>query len=168
MMIRGLLLGMMFLAVASPARAEDYKITVVAILASDRHKDVNPKLVQIADEIRKRDQSLTGWKIERTTAKTIKLNQKESFPLYGDINADVTVLAGEDKDKSFRLNVKAPHAGEVTYTNKADKFFPIMTRYQTEKDKERLIFAVMVKPVPSKDGEKDKEKEKDKTPDKPN
>jgi len=166
MMKFGVIVGVSAFLLAMPVRAEDFKVTVVAILASDRHKEINPKLVQIADEIRKRDQSLTGWRIERTTAKTIKLNQKESFPLFGDINADVTVLAGEDKEKSLRLNVKAPHAGEVTYTNKADKFFPIMTRYQTEKDKERLIFAVMVKPVPSKEAEKDKDKEKEKTPDK--
>jgi hypothetical protein len=159
----GWIFGIIALFVAMPVRAEDFKVTVVAILASDRHKEINPKLVQIADEIRKRDQSLTGWKIERTTAKTLKLNQKEAFPLYGDINAEVTVLSGEDKEKSLRLNVKAPHAGEVTYTNKADKFFPIMTRYQTEKDKERLIIAVMVKPVPSKSIDKEKEKPSDKS-----
>ena len=44
-----------------------------------------------------------------------------------------------------RLAVKAPLAGEITYTTCCSKFFPIMTRYLT-KDNERLIIAIMVKP----------------------
>lgn len=142
------------LAATSPARAEDYEITVVAILASDRHKSIDEKLKPLADEIRKKDQSLTGWKIARTSRETVQLNHKQSFKLVDDIAADVTVLARDDKekdkDKKVRLNVRAPHAGEITYSTVPDKFFPILTRYQTDKDKERLVYAVMVKILPPK------------------
>jgi hypothetical protein len=149
-------------------RAEDVKVTVVAILASDRHKTIDSKLTAIADEVRKRDQSLqsmTGWKIERTTVKSLSLDKKESFPLVGDVSAEITVLSKDDKDKKTKVLIKCPHFGEVTYSTVSDKFFPAVTRYQTEPNKERLIFAVMVKPLPPKD--KDKEKDKQKAPEKP-
>lgn len=145
-------------------RADDVRVTVVAILASDRHQTIDPKLKAIAEEVRKRDQSfqsMTGWKIERTTAKTLLLEKKESFPLINDVAAEITVLSKDDKEKKIKVMVKCPHCGEVTYSTVADKYFPIMTRYQTDPNKERLIFAVMVKPIPPK------EKEKDKTPEKP-
>ncbi len=133
-------------------RADDYEVTVVAILASDRHKVIDAKLKPIAEEIRQKDQTLTGWKIARQSKETLHLNQKHSFKLVDDVSADVTVLAQEskDKDKKVRVSVKAPHAGEVTYATVPDKFFPILTRYQTEKDKDRLVYAVMVKILPAK------------------
>ncbi len=139
-------------AVASPLRAEEFEITVVAILASDRHKVIDPKLKPIAEEIRKKELTLTGWKIARQSKETLQLNQKHAFKLVDEISADVTVLAREDKDKEkkVRINVKAPHAGEITYSTVPDKFFPILTRYQTDKDKERLVYAVMVKILPAK------------------
>jgi hypothetical protein len=128
---------------------------VIAILASDRHQNIEPKLKPLADEIRKKEPTLTGWKIARQSKETLHLNQKQSFKLVDDISADVTVLAREDKekdkDKKIRMNVKAPHAGEITYSTIPDKFFPILTRYQTEKDKDRLVYAVMVKLLPAKD-----------------
>jgi hypothetical protein len=146
--------ALLLVAFAAPLRADDFEVTVVAILASDRHKEIDPKIKPLAEEIRKKDQSLTGWKIARQSRETLQLNQKHSFKLVDDINADVTVLAREDKDKEkdkrIRVNVKAPHAGEVTYSTVPDKFFPVLTRYQTDKDKERLVYAVMVKVLPAK------------------
>jgi hypothetical protein len=169
MMVRLLAVSFVALFFVSPLRADDFRVTVVAILGSDRHSEIDPKLKNIADQLKKRDPSLTGWKIDRTTVKTLKLNEKEKFPLVGDVNADVAVLGAQDADKKIRLNIKAPHAGEVTGGITAEKFFPVWTRYQTDKDKQRLVFAVMVKQVPSKDKDdkdkgKDKDKDKDKAP----
>lgn len=141
----------MFVA-ANPLRADDFEVTVIAILASDRHKVIDEKLKPIAEEIKKKDPTLTGWKVSRQSKETLKLNQKHSFELVDKVTAEVTVLAQEtkDKDKKVRINVKAPHAGEITYSTVLDKFFPVLTRYQTEPNKDRLVYAVMVKIVPAK------------------
>lgn len=137
------------------ARAQEVDVTVVAILASDRHTEIDKKLQKIAEEVRKREPSFTGFRIARTTFKKEPLNHKESFALMGELAADITVLSVDEKEKKVKLTVKAPHAGEVTYTTVPEKYFPILTRYQTDKDKERLILAVMVKPqsTPSSDKE---------------
>ncbi|MBX7106298.1 MAG: hypothetical protein K1X57_19630 [Gemmataceae bacterium] len=150
-MNRWLVATLVFSFLMSVARAEDYRVTVVAVLASDRHKTIDPKLAQLAEEVRKRDQTLTGFKIERTTVETIPLGQKKSFPLVADVSADVTVVSYDPKERKIKVTAKAPHAGEITYTTVPDKFFPILTRYQTEKDKDHLIYALAIKPVPSKD-----------------
>lgn len=136
----------------NPSPAEEFEVTVVAILASDRHKSIDEKLKPIAEEIRKKDATLTGWKTGRQSKETLKLNQKQSFKLVDDVAADVTVQALETKDniKKVRINVKAPHAGEITYSTVPDKFFPVLTRYQTEPNKDRLVYAVMVKVVAGK------------------
>jgi hypothetical protein len=144
---------------AGSARSEDAGVYVVTVLASDRHKNVDPRVAGIADEVKKKDPSLTGFRVEKAAKLDVPLNQKKAFDLVGDVKAEITVLSCDDKDKKARLTVKCPHFGEVTYTTVTEKYFPVLTRYQTEKDKERLIFAVMVKPVSAKD------KEKEKTPD---
>ena len=69
------------------------------------------------------------------------------------------MLSREDNEKKVRVTVKTPHAGEVTYRIVGEKYFPIMTTYQ-DKNKDRLILAVMVKPLPPKPGDKEKDKEK--------
>jgi hypothetical protein len=66
----------------------------------------------------------------------------ENFPLVEDASADITVL--QDDKQRVRLAVKAPLVGEITYQTCYDKFFPIVTRYLTTKDRERLIVAIMV------------------------
>lgn len=149
-------LAIAVLIVAYPGRlqAEDFEVTVVTILASDRHKNIEPKLKAVAEEIQKKDHSLTGWRIERTTRETMPLNHKHTFKLVDDVAAEITLLAKEekekDKDKRVRVNVKVPHAGEITYSTVPDKYFPVLTRYQTNKDKERLVYAIMVKFLPPK------------------
>jgi hypothetical protein len=144
-------------ALASPVQAEDVKVTVVAVLATSRTDSVDPKLKGIADEVQKIDPTLTGFRIARATGKNLSIGKRETFPLVED--TDVTVLiqqqmgAGKkdkdkdkDKDERYRLAVKAPMVGEITYTTCCTKFFPIMTRYQN-RDGDRLIIAIMVEPA---------------------
>src|SRR5262245_14660193 len=119
---------------------QDARVTVISILASDRHKNIDERLKGLAEEIRKREPNLTGWRGGETSQKSMTLNQKENFHLIADVNSEITILARDDKDKKVKLTVKSPHSGEVTYTTVPDKFFPIVTRYQTEKEKERLVF----------------------------
>lgn len=142
--------------IVGPAWADDTGVYVVTVLASDRHKNVDPRIAGIADEVKKNNPGLTGFRVEKVAKLEMPLKEKKAFDLVGDVKAEVTVLSRDDKEKKVRLTVKCPHFGEVTYTTVTDKYFPLLTRYQTEKDKERLIFAVMVKPLPAKDNEKEK------------
>src|SRR5690349_3973744 len=136
------------LAAAEPSRADDVRVTIVAVKASDRSHDVNAKLKELAREVQKRDPSLTGYSIAQTTCKAVNVGQKESFKLIGDdVTADITVLQKDDSRQRVRLAVKAPLVGEVTYLTSYDNFSPIATRYLTPNDRERLIVAIMVRPV---------------------
>lgn len=133
---------------AGPVAASDEAaVTVVAILASDRHANIDPKLQHLARELRQKDPSLTGFRVERSASQVVPFGKKEVFPLVGELKADVTVVGRVEKGNRFRLTVKLPEVGEITYTTATAKYYPILTRHQTDKDKERLIVAVMVKPA---------------------
>jgi hypothetical protein len=143
-------IAVLFLAGADQtARADDAKVTIVAIMASANHQDIDPKLQQIAAEVKKHEQSLTGFKILNSQFKSVNVGQKEKFDLVNDQSADVTVVAKYEDNKRIRLTVKPPTVGEITYSICYDKFFPIVTRYVSAN--ERLIIAIMVQPPKDKD-----------------
>lgn len=131
---------------AVPAvRAQDVSVTVVAIAAGDKGS-VDPKLEKIATEVKKHEAALTAFRIDRTTAQEFNVGQKQSFRLIDDTAMDVTVTRKDDSKSRVRLTVKPPSVGEIVYETGYEKFFPILTRH-TAKSGERLIVAIMVKPV---------------------
>jgi hypothetical protein len=135
---------------ALPARAEEsVEVTVVAIVASERSTDIHPKLKTVAREVQKVDPKLTGFRLARATRRRVAVGVKESFPLIDCKDAAVTVRKSCGKDGRVELTVKPPLVGEITYTTCCEKYFPIVTRYQTE-DKDRLIVAIMVEPCKNK------------------
>src|SRR5262245_34878811 len=134
----------------SATRADDAKVTIVTILASASHQEIDPKLQQIAAEVKKHEQSLTGFKIHNSQFKSLNVGQKEKFDLINDQSADVTVISKMDEKKRINLAVKPPTVGEITYSICYDKFFPIVTRYVNAN--ERLIIAIMVQQPKDKDG----------------
>lgn len=135
-----------WLAGPETVRAEEkVRVTVVAILANDRDKTVDPKLECLAREIRKTEPRLTSFHLAQTACKSVSVGDSYQFPLVDNEVARVIVVHGADKDNRVSLKVKPPHLGEIVYTSACGKFFPIVTRYQT-KDKDRLIIAVMVRP----------------------
>jgi len=127
-----------------PDRGDNIRVTIVPILASDKHRDVDPKLKEIAKEVQKRDAALTGFRLAPARAKPVAVGQKENFALVDDASADVTVLQKDDTQQRIRLAVKAPQVGEITYSTCYDKYFPILTRIAT-KDGQRLVLAIMVR-----------------------
>lgn len=134
--------------------AEERNVTVVAVLATDQNAVIDPKVQGIAEEVKKLEPGLTGFRLVRTTNKPVGVGRKESFPLVDAEMLAVQLLQIEppkekDKDERVRLAVKAPLTGEITYTTCCSKYFPILTRYLT-KENERLIVAVMVKPSAKK------------------
>jgi len=130
-----------------PAQTDDVRVTILAITASSQHQDVNPKLRDFAREVKKYDSSLSGYRLGQMDSRALNVGQKESFKLVDDATADITVLGKDDNGQRVRLAVKAPLIGEITYLTCYDKFFPIITRYLTKNDRERLIVAIMVKSV---------------------
>lgn len=135
-----------FLGWAATAWADDVRVTVVAIAASDRNTNVDPKLAEVAREVKKHDSSLSGFRIANTAVKEFNVGQKQSFPLADDAKVDITITAKDDSKQRVKLAVKAPAVGEIVYQTGYDKFFPIVTRQLTTAG-ERLIVAIMVKPV---------------------
>jgi hypothetical protein len=128
--------------------ADERHVTVVAVLATDKNKQIDPRVAGIAEEVQKLEPGLTGFRVVRSTNKPITLGKRDTFPLVD--NETLTVLLqptdAKDGQERIRLTVKAPLAGEITYSCCTAKFFPIMTRYLT-RDNERLIVAIMVKPA---------------------
>jgi hypothetical protein len=152
----GCLLALAWLAMVPVCRAENVQVTVVAILANERDNKVDDKIKCIADEVKKREPSLTGFRMARLSCKSLVVGTKETFPLVEDEKATVTIQHGADKENMVGLVLKAPRLGEITYSIKCGKCFPILTRYQT-KDNERLILGIMVKPCnKGKPAEKEK------------
>jgi hypothetical protein len=135
-------------ATALPARvrAQDVRVTVLAILATDRNSTVDPRLKDLAAEVKKREPSLTGFTVGPTASKEISVGQKEAIELIKDkAAADVKVLAKDDSKKRVTLEVKPPMGGAFIYQTTYDKYFPYVTREVV--NGERLIIAVMVKPA---------------------
>ncbi|HTK77699.1 MAG TPA: hypothetical protein VL371_20705 [Gemmataceae bacterium] len=140
-----------------PAANDAIRVTIVAITASDKHTNIDPRLKNLAREVRKQhDQALTGYKLGETVSKPVAVGQKENFKLVDDASADITVLQKDDTNQRIRLAVKLPFVGEITYSTCYEKFFPIITRYTTRTNQERLIVAIMVRQS-GKDGKDAKE-----------
>jgi hypothetical protein len=138
------------LAGPNGAKAEEkIHVTVVAILATDQNKKVEPRLECLAKEVQKTDPALTGFRWAKCSCQKLEVGKKLEFRLVEDQVAAVVVKHGCDKEDRVGLTVKAPLVGEIAYSCACGKFFPIMTRYQT-KDKERLIIAIRVQPCPCK------------------
>jgi len=130
----------------APARglAQDARVTVVSILATDRNQDVDAKLKEVAKEVQKREPNLRGFRLGTTTCKELNVGQKEVFDLIREkASADVKLLAKNDSKERVTIEVKPPRVGAITYETCYDKFFPIVTRYLD--NGEQLIVAVMVK-----------------------
>ncbi len=134
-----------FFPAAAQSRAQEVRVTVIVILASDKNKEVDCQLKCLAQEIQKKEPKLRGFRLGDTTCKSVALDKKEAFKLVDKEEAIVTVRHGADKNNRVGLTVKPPRMGEIDYTTCCGKFLPIITRYQT-KDKERLIIAVRVQP----------------------
>jgi hypothetical protein len=129
------------------ASAQDVRVTVVTILATDRNTDVDGKLAEVKREVQKREPSLTGYRLGKTGHRDINVGQKEAIKLFDDkdYSTDVKLIAKNDSKKRVTLEVKPPLIGAISYETCYDKFFPIVTRAMV--DGERLIIAIMVSPA---------------------
>lgn len=125
------------------------KVTVVVVLASTENSGVDPKLVELAKEVQKRDDKLKGFKLVSSEAKSVPVGDATMFKLVDKQELKVKVEKPKDDNGRVSLTIKPPELGEVTYACSCEKFFPVVTPYKT-KTGEVLIVAVMAKPCVAK------------------
>ncbi len=149
---RRLLVVLVSLAATGLARAADdppVRVTVVVVLASATHNEVDPKLVALAQEVQKRHEKLTGFKLAATLQKSIPVGESHTFELADGKSMKVTIDTPKDKAGRIGLTLDAPGLGEIQYTCVCDKFVPVITPHVT-KAGERLVIAVLAKPCTGK------------------
>ena len=134
------------LAKPTLARPEDekIKITVIAVLASSRHENIDKRLKELAPQLKKKNSDWTGFEVERQSCESIKVGGSATFKLMDDCKVVIEVKERDPKTGCISLVVKADTLGEFAYTCCCEKFVPVITRYDT-KNKDRLIIAIMTK-----------------------
>jgi len=133
------------------ARADEsnIKVTVVAILASTTDKKIDKELKELAQEMRKKDPTLIGFMVERSSSQSMKVGEKATFTLLDKKSVEVELREKNPKTNRVSLTITPPTLGEIAYTTCCEKYFPVCTGYQT-KDGRKLIVAVMVSPCGKK------------------
>jgi len=142
-------LALSLAAVRADDEDEAVKVTVVVVLATDANKVVDPKLVELARQLRRRDPKLTGLRLVTTEVKSIPVGESATIPLVDKQELKVRVEAGKDANGRVSQTINAPDVPEFGYACKCGKFFPVVTGYQTAKG-EQLVIAVMGKPADGK------------------
>jgi len=125
------------------------RVTVVVVLASRTNTTINEKLTVLALEVQKRDETLTGFKLETVLQKSIPVGESHTFALLDKQQLTLTIEKPKDKAGRVGLKIKPPGLDEICYTCACDKFFPIVTPYKT-KAGDVLIIAIMAKPCTGK------------------
>jgi hypothetical protein len=147
------LLSVAALLAAGPAAsacppADEIDVNVLAILASEHHKEVDKRLTEFAKQVRKKDPSLTGFKLARTTDETLKLGETKKFPLTGGEVVEVTVNKDRNEKGRITLTIKPPMLNQITYDCVCDKYFSIATEHYEGKGKDRAQLFIAIKASP--------------------
>ena len=125
------------------------KVTVVEILANDRDDEVDPRLKCVAEEVRKLNPQLKGFKLMSMASRSLRADEKTEFSLVEGQVAQVVIRQLADEHNKVSLAITPPRQGEIVYRATCGKFLPIVTRFMT-RDNERLILAVRVQPCQGK------------------
>jgi hypothetical protein len=137
---------------ACPPADDEIEVNVLSILASEHLKEVEPKLTEFAKQARKKDSSLTGFRLDRATSEKLKLGETKKFPVAGDQVVEVTINKERNEKGRIVLTIKPPKLAQITYECVCDKYFSMATQHYEGKGKEReqLFIAVMAKPCVNK------------------
>lgn len=134
-----------WLVAAEAPAAEDLRVSVVVIVASETDEKVDPKLECIAREVKRANKNLKGFRLVHMVCKSIPPKVQETFLLIDKQEVGITVNKGADRKNRVQVRVAPPLLGEITYITPCGKFLPIVTRYRPRQD-ELLIFAIRVQP----------------------
>ncbi len=144
-----LLLAFAPLVRAAEEPAAPIRVTVVVVLASRTNTTINEKLTALALEVQKRDETLTGFKLDTVLQKSIPVGESHTFVVLDKQQITLTIEKPKDKAGRVGLKIKPPGLDEICYTCACEKFFPIVTPHKT-KAGEVLIIAIMAKPCTGK------------------
>ncbi|MCX7701935.1 MAG: hypothetical protein N2039_13745 [Gemmataceae bacterium] len=117
---------------------------MVAILATSEHDRIDPRLKELAEQVRRKHPEWTGFEVAHQNRGKLRQGTPEKFRLVGDAFAEVT-WKGFDPDGRTVLSVVLPTLDEFTYSCACTKFLPVVTHHRTESGK-RLIVALNVQP----------------------
>lgn len=131
------------------ADGDNIRVSVVAILATDKNDKIDPKLECMAKEVQKHDPKLTGFRIGKMTTKSLSIGSKDDFALCGEQCLHVTVEKKGDEEGRIQMKITPPQMGDITYTTTCGKFFPVITPFRN-KDGELLIIGVRIQPCDGK------------------
>lgn len=135
----------------APAK-DEIEIQVLAILVSEHHQKVDPKLVEFAKLVKVKHDKLTGFDLERSTSKKLNLGQTEKFDLVEKEAVEVTVNKERNEKGRITLTITPPKLNQITYECACNKFFSMATGYYVGEGKERrqLFIAIMAAPCKTK------------------
>jgi hypothetical protein len=155
-MSRVTLIPVFALLVAGPGPAEDkpaskvekIEVRVLSIMASEHKPFVHDKLTAFAEEVRKTDKKLIGFRLEKAAVESIPLGETTKFKLPGGEVLEVTPNKPMDANGRVTLTVKPPNLTAVTYECVCGKYVPMATQQHVGKgkEKEQLFIAVSAKP----------------------
>jgi hypothetical protein len=133
---------------AKTEKTEKIEVCVLSILASEHNAVVHPKLTRFAEEMRKTEKKLTGFKLNKTDLRSIPLGETTKFELPGGGVLEVTPNKPKDENGRITLTVKPPKLTAVTYECVCGKFVALATQqYIGEgKEQEQLFIAMSAKP----------------------
>jgi hypothetical protein len=121
------------------------QVTVVVILASTQQTTIDPRLVDLAKEVQKRDPKLVGFKVAATESRSLPVGESFAVELVDQQELKVKVETPRDAAGRISVTIQPPGLEKITYACTCGKFFPVVTPYRT-KAGEVLILAVMAKP----------------------
>jgi hypothetical protein len=125
--------------------ARKVRVSVVAILASEKSDKVDDKLKAIAAEVRRMRPALKGFTMANLSCKSLSIDAADIFDLIEGQRARVVIEKAADRMDRIQLKVTPPKMGEITYETPCGKFLPILTPIKT-KAGEVLIIAIRVQP----------------------
>lgn len=137
------------LAAAVAGDGDNIRVSVLAILATDKNDKIDPKLECIVKEVQKHDAKLTGFRIANMTTKSLPIGGKHDFDLCAEQCLHVVVEKKGDEEGRIQMKITPPQMGDITYTTTCGKYFPVMTPYRN-KDGELLIIGVRIQPCNGK------------------
>ncbi len=122
-----------------PGQETKVKVTLVVILASKNPPFINPKLTEIARQVRKKLPHLKRFEMESISCEEVPLNTTKTFTIIEDQKVRIHVT--QNGKNHIRVKVCPPAQKPFVYRTDCLKFLPVVTRYRTAK-KERLILAI--------------------------
>ncbi len=132
-------------AACPPPEVQPIRVTVLTILASEQPGMSDPRLEELAVQLRKRQPKFRTLRLVAAESQSIAIGQQGTFALTDKQQLSVRVESTLDEHRRIRLTLSMPGIDRITYSCVCDKYFPVVTPYRNASG-DTLIVAVMAKP----------------------